>query len=89
MTLNVHENVSHVPISVPDNIPLNITSDRNVHDDVDFCKLQCQGLHYITNVFQQTIPFSSNNCSIFDWNWKCKKYEGVWIIFLLNFMSIL
>ena len=33
--LNVHENVSHVPMSVPENIPPNITSDCNVNDDVD------------------------------------------------------
>ena len=35
MTLNVHENVSHVPISVPQSIPSNITSDSNVNDNVD------------------------------------------------------
>ena len=31
ITLNVHENVSHVPESIPPNI----TSDSNVKDDVD------------------------------------------------------
>ena len=42
MTLNVHENVSHVPISVLESIPPNITSDSNVNDDRLFNVFACK-----------------------------------------------
>ena len=35
-TFNVHENVCHVPISIPENIRPQITSDSNANDDIKY-----------------------------------------------------